>query len=120
MGNDFLIDRDAQSIDSYTGIKGIHTQDLAITESMGRITDHGWEHLAPSDQMITDTRKFLLRAARAYQKDGALPKSAMQPGLTASVRGGNYVEPEGADWIKSYEARIASVANPAAKVDAAE
>ena len=28
-------------------------QDQAVTESMGEITDHEFEHLAPSDQMIT-------------------------------------------------------------------
>ena len=41
----------------YTGITHIHMQDQAITESMGDIVDHDFEHLAPSDQMITRTRR---------------------------------------------------------------
>ena len=120
IGNDFLIDREAQRTESFSGIKGIHTQDLAVTESMGRITDHSWEHLAPSDHMIAETRKFLVRAARAYQKDGSLPASAAEPSLTARERGGNYVEPEGADWMKFYRARVASISQAAQKADAAE
>ena len=87
---------------------------------MGPITDHSWEHLAPSDQMIAETRKFLLRAARDHQKSGKLPESAVEPGLTAHERGGNYVEPDGADWLQSYRARVASVSAPAPKADAAE
>jgi len=47
----------------YSGIDGIHLQDQAITESMGPIHRHTWEHLAPSDQMITRTRRRLLMAA---------------------------------------------------------
>jgi len=49
----------------YSGIDGIHLQDQAITESMGPIVDHTFEHLAPSDRMITHTRRRLLMAARA-------------------------------------------------------
>ena len=40
----------------YSGIDGIHLQDQAITESMGPVVDHTFEHLGPSDQMITRTR----------------------------------------------------------------
>jgi hypothetical protein len=42
-------------------------------ESMGPITDHGFEHLAPSDQMITRTRRRLLIAARSLRDQGILP-----------------------------------------------
>jgi hypothetical protein len=51
----------------YTGITHIAMQDQAITESMGEIVDHSFEHLAPSDQMITRTRRRLLLAARALR-----------------------------------------------------
>ena len=64
--NDWLIDREAQRNGGiYTGIDGIHAQDQAVTESMGPITDHAFEHLAPSDRMIARTRRRLLKAARA-------------------------------------------------------
>ena len=52
---------------------GIHLQDQAITESMGGMVDHEREHLAPSDQMITRTRRRLLMAARALRDHGTLP-----------------------------------------------
>jgi phenylpropionate dioxygenase-like ring-hydroxylating dioxygenase large terminal subunit len=69
-GNDWGIDRAAQSNNTiYSGIDGIHLQDQAITESMGPIVDHAFEHLGPSDQMITRTRRRLLRAARALRDD---------------------------------------------------
>jgi hypothetical protein len=70
--------------------------------------------------MIAETPKFLVRAARAYQKDGSLPASAAEPSLTAREHGGNYVEPEGADWMKFYRARVASISQAAQKADAAE
>ena len=54
--NDYLIDRDVQRNGSYTGIEGIIMQDQAVTESMGPITDHGFEHLAPSDRISSSVR----------------------------------------------------------------
>ena len=73
-GNDWGIDRAAQQSNTiYSGIDGIHLQDQAITESMGEIVDHTLEHLAPSDQMITRTRRRLLMAARALRDQGTSP-----------------------------------------------
>jgi len=81
-GNDWGMDRAAQRSNAiYSGIDGIHLQDQAITESMGPITDHAFEHLAPSDQMITRTRRRLLMAARALRDKGVLP-----PGVDAAGR----------------------------------
>ena len=41
---------------------------------MGPIVDHAFEHLAPSDIMITRTRRRLLTCgARALREEGALP-----------------------------------------------
>ena len=64
-GNDWKIDRTAQASGTiYSGIDGVHLQDQAITESMGPVTDHGFENLGPSDIMVARTRRRLLRAAR--------------------------------------------------------
>jgi hypothetical protein len=72
--NDWGLDRAAQmSGEIYSGIEGIHLQDQAICESMGPITDFAFEHLAPSDQMITRTRRRLLLAARGLRDRGELP-----------------------------------------------
>ena len=78
--NDWLVDREAQKNGGiYTGITGIQAQDQAVTESMGPISDHDFEHLGPSDRMITRTRRRLLRAARALKKDGAVPPGVDDP-----------------------------------------
>src|SRR5262249_25081971 len=63
--NDYLIDREAQRTVSYSGIADIFSQDSAVTESMGEITDRTLEHLAPSDRIIIVTRRRLLDAVRA-------------------------------------------------------
>src|SRR6202012_6277249 len=82
--NDYLIDREAQRNDViYTGITHIAMQDQAITESMGEIVDHSFEHLAPSDQMITRTRRRLLMAARALRDAGTVPPGVDTPDVYA-------------------------------------
>jgi phenylpropionate dioxygenase-like ring-hydroxylating dioxygenase large terminal subunit len=110
--NDYMMDRDLQRKSSFTGIEGIHQQDQAVTESMGSTTDHSWEHLAPSDQMITATRKRLLNAAKAYQKDGSLPASAADPALYREQRGGFFVASDDRKWPEVYDQEMASVTNP--------
>ena len=56
--NDWALDRAAQETNtSYSGIENVHMQDQAVTESMGAITDHAFEHLASSDQMIGICRR---------------------------------------------------------------
>ena len=61
MSNNFLIDRELQRQQSYTGIKGIREQDLSVTVSMGPITDRSKEHLGHSDSAIIMVRKRLLK-----------------------------------------------------------
>ncbi len=47
--NDWTMDREAQRTNRiYSGIDHIGLQDQAVTESMGAITDHSKEHLAPA------------------------------------------------------------------------
>ncbi len=76
--NDYLIDRMAQRTESMTGIPGIGTQDLAMTESMGAIVDRTQEHLASSDAAIIRVRQALLDAARDLQR-GVEPAPAQRP-----------------------------------------
>jgi len=74
--NDWHIDRAAQHDNViYSGIDTIHLQDQAVTESMGVILDHAFEHLASSDQCrAAASRQLLARAcllvasARAFAK----------------------------------------------------
>ena len=91
---------------SYTGITGINLQDQTVAESMGEIVDRTEEHLAPSDQMITRTRRHIVKAASTYAKDGSLPKSASDPTVYRSVRSGQFIAPAGANWVESYKQKL--------------
>ncbi|NQU72630.1 MAG: (2Fe-2S)-binding protein, partial [Rhodospirillales bacterium] len=113
--NDYLLNRDAQAV-SYTGIPGLYLQDQAITESMGPLVDHGFEQLAPSDLMITQTRRRLLNAARAYRENGELPPNARDPDVYLGARGGDFTVPDGADWLECYEARRKSLLDPTGRL----
>ena len=104
--NDYRIDRDLQREDSYTGLMGFVLQDQMITESMGPISDRTLEHLAPSDVMITRTRRCLVKAATEYQKNGTLPQSARDPEIFDGVRGGFFVADENVDWQEAYAAEV--------------
>ncbi|MBS0639357.1 MAG: Rieske 2Fe-2S domain-containing protein, partial [Proteobacteria bacterium] len=118
--NDYRIDREAQRNDRiYTGISHIHMQDQAITESMGDIVDHSFEHLAPSDQMITRTRRRLLMAARALRDNGQTPPGVDTPDLYTSIRSGEFIAP-GSDWRVVYAEALRVVDRPLQRRQAAE
>ncbi|MGH7030615.1 MAG: Rieske 2Fe-2S domain-containing protein, partial [Stellaceae bacterium] len=106
-GNDWLVDREAQKNGGiYTGITGIQAQDQAVTESMGAITDHDFEHLGPSDRMITRTRRRLLRAARAFKRDGAAPPAVDNPEICLDVRSGDFLADQKIPWRDAYAAQL--------------
>ena len=105
--NDWLIDRSIQRADTYTGIEGVNTQDHAIQESMGPITDRSQEHLGSSDQSIIAVRRMLIQAARMV-KEGQQP-----PGVGTSYYGARPVGgvlAKGVSWrelVKETEVRAA-------------
>jgi hypothetical protein len=112
--NDWGMDREAQRSNKiYSGIDGVHLQDQAITESMGPVTDFAFEHLAPSDQMITRTRRRLLHAARALRDKGEQPPGADDPGVYRGARSGYFVNPDdqGA-WHEVYAKTLAAAIHP--------
>jgi hypothetical protein len=67
-GNDYLIDRTKQRTVSYSGIKGIQAQDMAVIEGMGAISDRNKEHLGTSDAAIIGARRRLLRELADFQE----------------------------------------------------
>ena len=105
--NDYLIDRDVQQQVSYTGIAGVDTQDMAVTESMGAVVDRVREHLAPSDRMITLTRRRLLNMLDRHTAEGALPEIFSNPALCAGARSGDFVAPSDKDWLAAYADQLA-------------
>jgi phenylpropionate dioxygenase-like ring-hydroxylating dioxygenase large terminal subunit len=105
--NDWGIDRDSQRRGvQFTGIANITIQDQAVTESMGPITDHAAEHLAPSDQMIARTRRLLLAAARAWRDRGEQPPGAHQPGIYMGARSGSFLEAPAISLEDAYAAQL--------------
>jgi phenylpropionate dioxygenase-like ring-hydroxylating dioxygenase large terminal subunit len=113
-GNDWKIDRIAQQNGViYSGIDGIHLQDQAITESMGPIVDHELEHLAPSDQMITRTRRRILMAARDLRDQGLVPPGAEDSSVYRSARSGYFVSEYESEWKDVYAKKLAEAVHPA-------
>jgi hypothetical protein len=79
MGNDYLIDRQKQRRESFTGIRGIREQDLAVQEDQrGPIADRSRERLGSSDTAIINVRRRLLAAIRDLQR-GVEPPEPHRP-----------------------------------------
>jgi len=68
--NDFLIDRELQRTQTFTGIGGINTQDVAVQEGMGPILDRSEEHLGSTDRAIVMMRRLLLEAVKTVEAGG--------------------------------------------------
>jgi hypothetical protein len=63
--NDYLLNREKQRNDNFTGMRGIREEDIAIQEDQyGPIADRTKEHLGSSDAGIIALRRRLLKAAR--------------------------------------------------------
>ena len=96
--NDYLIDRAVQrSGVSYTGIRGIREEDLAMQEGMGPIFDRGSEHLGSADLAVIAMRRRMLDAVRALSERGEVPYEVRQPDAYR-VRSAALVLPREAQW----------------------
>jgi phthalate 4,5-dioxygenase oxygenase subunit len=67
--NDYLLDREKQRTENFTGMRGIREQDIAVQEDQygGPIADRTKEHLGTSDAGLIALRRRLLKAARDLQ-----------------------------------------------------
>ena len=75
LANQYLIDRERQRTQSFSGIAGINTQDVAVQEGMGPIADRSEEHLGSTDRAIVMMRRLLLEATRTVEAGGS-PRGA--------------------------------------------
>jgi phthalate 4,5-dioxygenase len=67
--NDYLIDRQLQKTESFTGIRGVRVQDMAVQEDQrGPLSERSREHLGASDLGVIATRRMLLKQLKALQK----------------------------------------------------
>ncbi len=108
LANDFLLDREVQRTQTFSGIKGIGTQDQAVTESMGPIYDRTREHLGTADLGTIGARRWLLNATKALRDQGTEPPGAFQPEVFR-VRSAGVLLPSGADWIEGLREYITAV-----------
>ena len=103
LANDYLIDRESQALgESFTGIRGVRQQDMAVQESMGPVNNRTREHLGTTDTMIIRTRRRLMAAAKALAEDGSVPPGVDSP-REYRLRSGSIILPRGVDWLAATE-----------------
>jgi hypothetical protein len=96
LGNDYFIDRQLQKTQTFTGIEGINTQDMALQEGMGPIVDRSKEHLGTSDRAIIAMRQLLLEALDASER-GETPRG-LDPETYRRVRAVDKMVPLDIPW----------------------
>jgi hypothetical protein len=108
--NDYRIDREAQrSGRTYTGIRGIREEDLAVQEGMGPIVDRTAEHLGSADLAVIATRRRLLDAVQDLAERGEAPRECAN-GDSYRVRSAAVVLPRDTYWDDgAAEAMVARV-----------
>jgi phenylpropionate dioxygenase-like ring-hydroxylating dioxygenase large terminal subunit len=102
--NDYRLDRQKQRHESFTGIKGIRDQDLAVQEDQfgGPIADRTREHLGTSDTAVIALRQRLLRAVRALQQGQGPPEA--RDGDAYSIRSAALLLPRAAPFAEAARA----------------
>jgi len=93
--NSYLLDRQVQKTETFTGIDGINAQDRAVQESMRPIVDRTREHLGPADRAVIQARRLLLQATRTVEAGG------IPPGIVPTyytLRPAEAVVPHATDW----------------------
>ena len=102
--NDYLIDRELQRTKTFTGIKGINTQDYALQEGMGPICDRTNEHLGTSDRAIIAARQLLFEALDTVER-GERPRGT-NPADYSTVRPVDLQIPHGSRWQEKLEREL--------------
>ena len=106
-GNKYLIDRKVQKTQTYTGIKGLNTQDFALQEAMGgtdRIVDRSREYLGTADKAIIEMRKLMIEATREVEA-GRDPRG-INPAAYRSVRPFDGLVPAGQEWRSTLASEL--------------
>jgi phthalate 4,5-dioxygenase oxygenase subunit len=109
LGNDYLLDWQAQRAERFSGLPGLWPQDAACQESMGAIYDRTRERLGMSDSGIIQTRRCLMGAARALQERGVTPPGVEVP-AAYGVRSAAIVLPRGEAWAHGARMQMRATA----------
>ena len=94
--NDYMIDRQMQKTQTFTGISGVNTQDFALQENMGAICDRSKEFLGTSDKAIVAMRRLLLEAITVVDAGGH-PRG-VDPAAYRALRAWDNIVPKDRDW----------------------
>jgi phenylpropionate dioxygenase-like ring-hydroxylating dioxygenase large terminal subunit len=101
--NNYMLDRDVQKHETFTGIRGINAQDRAIQESMGPIVDRTQEFLGPADIAIVAARKLLEQAIETVKDDGE--PLGVAP-TYYNIRAAQGIFPKGENWKEELLGRM--------------
>ena len=104
LANDYMIDRQVQKTETFTGIKGINTQDFALQEGMGPIVDRSREMLGSSDRAIVTMRRMLLDATKSVEV-GERPLG-VDPSSHCDIRPHDSFVPHGKTWQDEFAEAI--------------
>ena len=99
LGNGYMQDREAMKSGSFTGIRGIPNQDIAMWETMGPIADRTSELLGASDQAIVAFRRVMMEALENFAN--GQPAIGTSPELRSNqvyLRSFEGMLPKGSDW----------------------
>jgi len=102
--NDYLIDRAVQKTNTFTGIRGINTQDFALQEGMGPVVDRSKEHLGTSDKAIITMRRLLLQAICAIERGAAPP--GIDPQSHCNIRPYDAVITGETPWQEAFASEL--------------
>ncbi len=91
-------DREWMKTGMMSGLKGVVTQDHAVSETQGRILDRGKEHLGTSDAAVVAWRRMMIRAARALAEKGEAPPGTQEPIAWGQISAETIKLPDGASW----------------------
>jgi phthalate 4,5-dioxygenase oxygenase subunit len=89
--NDYMLDREKQKTESFTGIMGVSEQDAAIQDSQGPVQDRTREHLGTSDKVIMANRRTLLKAIETVRAGGK-PPLAIDAQAAAALTGPDTID----------------------------
>ena len=70
--------------------------------------------------MISRTRRHLLAAVKAFQRNGSLPKCGTDPSVYRNMRGGQHVYASDANWVASHADMVAHAPLKAPVAEGAE
>lgn len=105
--NDYLIDREAQKTRSFTGIRSVVAQDLAVTQDQaGPVSDRSKEYLTSSDRAIIMLRRRILSRVRELQA-GIEPPEVSVP-EAYRVRPGDFKLPRDIGLEEGAKERLAA------------